>query len=224
MSVLRNLLWRWQMSRVRHGMTATEVKRRFGAPTRKTASGNIEVWIYDKGRDKDVLHSIRVAFVDACVSQVYLGMELVDHTNLTEKAASPTGDEPFMEHPTGEHENAVAAMDDAVRRLRVLPSWQGWITFCAQGEDPARAGTIKFAEIRMRGDMLDVGGDPLDVALISEKAGTSAAAIRADGESYAVADASSREVALLLDAIFREHFGIRPFADEDDDYAVGAEW
>jgi hypothetical protein len=31
-------------------------------------------------------------------------------------------------------------------------------------------------------------------------------------------------VAQILDAIFREHFGIRPFPDEGDDYAVGAEW
>jgi hypothetical protein len=32
------------------------------------------------------------------------------------------------------------------------------------------------------------------------------------------------QVALILDAIFRHHFGIRPFPDEGDDYAVGAEW
>lgn len=39
-----------------------------------------------------------------------------------------------------------------------------------------------------------------------------------------IAAASPREVAQLLDAIFRNHFGIRPFSGEDDDYAVGAEW
>ena len=31
-------------------------------------------------------------------------------------------------------------------------------------------------------------------------------------------------IELRLDAIFRHHFGLRPFADEGDDYAVGAEW
>ena len=35
---------------------------------------------------------------------------------------------------------------------------------------------------------------------------------------------SGSQVAQILDAIFRNHFGLRPFADEDDDYAVGAEW
>ena len=46
----------------------------------------------------------------------------------------------------------------------------------------------------------------------------------ADGAHYLLTAASPREVAQLLDAIFRHHFGIRPFPDENDDYAVGAEW
>jgi ABC-type phosphonate transport system ATPase subunit len=36
--------------------------------------------------------------------------------------AKPT--DPFMEHPTGGFDSAVAAMEDAVRRLRELPSWE----------------------------------------------------------------------------------------------------
>jgi hypothetical protein len=46
----------------------------------------------------------------------------------------------------------------------------------------------------------------------------------ADGAHYLLTAASPREVTQLLDAIFRHHFGIRPFPDENDDYAVGAEW
>ncbi|MBI4861531.1 MAG: ankyrin repeat domain-containing protein [Candidatus Riflebacteria bacterium] len=36
--------------------------------------------------------------------------------------------------------------------------------------------------------------------------------------------ATSRQVALFLDAIFRYHFGVRPSSDLGSDYAVGAEW
>ena len=50
------------------------------------------------------------------------------------------------------------------------------------------------------------------------------ASLVADGAQYSVAAASPREVAQILDAIFRHHFGLRPFADEGVDYAVGAEW
>ena len=223
MSLLRAWLWRWQMSRLRTGMKAADVMRRFLAPTRKTASGNIEIWIYDKAQDKDMLHSIRVALVDGCVNQVYLSMELIDGANSTGKAASPTDDEPFMEHPTGEHESAVAAMEDAVRRLRVLPSWVDWITFCAQGENPALAGTIKFAEVRLRGESLDAGHAPLDVAPDCRKSWDAANAIRMDGESYMLVVLAAGNCPVAGCNLSRT-FGIRPFGDEKDDYTVGAEW
>jgi len=34
----------------------------------------------------------------------------------------------------------------------------------------------------------------------------------------------AREAAQILDAIFRHVLEIRPFDDQDNDYAVGAEW
>jgi len=37
-----------------------------------------------------------------------------------------------MEHPTGEFDSALDAMEDAVGRLRELNGWDQWITFCAQ--------------------------------------------------------------------------------------------
>ena len=128
-----------------------------------------------------------------------------------------------MEHPTGKFDSAVEAMEDAVRRLRALPNWDRWITFSAQGEghDP---DSYQFAEVRMRRDKLDVGSKPLDVPRIIQTAHTGAASLVADAAQYSVAAASPREVAQLLDAIYRQHFGLRPFADEGDDYAVGAEW
>ena len=130
---------------------------------------------------------------------------------------------PFMEHPTGDFDSAVEAMEDAVRRLRALPKWEQWISFTAQGEGH-RPDSYEFAEVRMLHDRLDVGEKPLDVAQIVQAAGTGATSLVAGDAHYSVAAASPKEVAKILDAIFRHHFGIRPFPDEDDDYAVGAEW
>ena len=128
-----------------------------------------------------------------------------------------------MEHPSGEFNSAVDAMEDAVLRLRKLRSWEQWITFGAQGEGHG-PDSYEFAEVRMLRDKLDVGDKPLDVPRIVQAAGTGASPLVAEGAQYSVAAASPREVAQLLDAIFRHHFGLRPFADEDNDYAVGAEW
>jgi hypothetical protein len=135
--------------------------------------------------------------------------------------AKPAG--PFMEHPTGDFGSAVAAMEDAVRRLRELPNWEQWITFSAQGEGHG-PDSYEFAEVRMLRDKLDVGEKPLDIPRVVQAANTGASSLAADGAQYSVAAASPREVAHILDAIFRHHFGLRPFADEGDDYAVGAEW
>jgi hypothetical protein len=132
-------------------------------------------------------------------------------------------DGPFMEHPGGDFDSAVAAMENAVRRLRELRNWEQWITFGAQGEGGG-PDSYEFAEVRMLRDKLDVGEKPLDVPRVVQAARVGASSITTDGAQYSVAAASPREVAQLLDAIFRHHFGIRPFADEGDDYAVGAEW
>ena len=128
-----------------------------------------------------------------------------------------------MEHPTDDFDSAAEAMEEAVRRLRELPSWEKWITFSAQGEAQG-PDSYEFAEIRMLGDRLDVGDKPLDVSRAVQTARTGASSLVANGAHYSVAAASPREVAQLLDTIFRHHFDIRPFADESDDYAVGAEW
>ena len=128
-----------------------------------------------------------------------------------------------MEHPTGDFDSAVAAMEDAVRRLRELPRWEQWITFSAQGEGDG-PDSCEFAEVRMLRDKLDVGEKPLDISRVIQAAHTGVSSLLADGAQYSVGAASPREVAQILDAIFRHHFNLRPFADEDDDYAVGAEW
>lgn len=128
-----------------------------------------------------------------------------------------------MEHPTGDFESVLEAMEVAVRRLRGIRSWEQWITFTAQGEGH-RPDSYEFAEIRMLRDRIDVGEKPLDVARITQAARTDASSLLADGAQYSIAAASPRDVAHILDSIFRHHFGLKPFKDEDDDYAVGAEW
>jgi hypothetical protein len=119
--------------------------------------------------------------------------------------------------------NAVSAMTGAVERLRGLSDWDQWITIFAQGQG-CQPGEPQFSEIQMRGHRLDVGARSLNVAGMIQAAGTSAVSLAADGDYYSVAAASAPEVARLLDAIFRHHFGLRPFAGDADDYLVGAEW
>ncbi len=128
-----------------------------------------------------------------------------------------------MEHPTGKFDTALEAMADAVARLRKLRNWEKWICFSAQGEGDS-PDSQAFVEVRMLGNNLDVGDKPLDVTRIIHKARTSPSSLVADGSNYSVAGATPREVAQIFDAIFRHHLGLRPFGDEEDDYAVGAEW
>jgi hypothetical protein len=130
---------------------------------------------------------------------------------------------PFFEHPTGDFDSAITAMEDGIRRLRELPNWDQWITFRAQGEGN-RPDSCQFAELRMLRDSVDVGSEPLDIPRVVQKARAGASLLVAVGAHYSVAAASPQEAARILDAIFRHHSGIRPFADESDDYAVGAEW
>jgi len=130
---------------------------------------------------------------------------------------------PFMEHPTGDFDSAIAAMEDAIKRLRHLPKWDRWIAFSAQGQGNGE-DSYEFAEVKLLGNKLDAGEKPLDVPSVVQNAGVGATALVADGAQYSIAGASPQEVAQLLDTIFRDHFGLRPFDDEGDDYAVGAEW
>jgi hypothetical protein len=138
-------------------------------------------------------------------------------------ASQEFNDEPFMEHPTGQFASSVDAMADAIERLRAKPTDERWIVFSAQGQghDP---DSYTFAEIRLNRDTLEINGDPLDVPKIVNEAGADPLSLTGNGERYSIAAASPKRAAQIMDAIYRYHFGIRPFADEGDDYAVGAEW
>lgn len=131
--------------------------------------------------------------------------------------------EPFMEHPTGKYATAIDAMEEAISRLRALPEWNQWITFCAQGEGSSPE-SVHFAEIRLLSEILEAGG-PVDVARITAQARVNRRALTEAGRTrYSIAAATPREAAQILDALFRHQLGIHPFPDENNDYAVGAEW
>jgi len=129
---------------------------------------------------------------------------------------------PFMEHPSGDFKSAVDAMADAIKRLRALPEWNEWITFSAQGMGHDDDSDY-VADIRMRRDELAVD-EPVDTQAVIQRAGASPASFVAAGANYSIAKASPAEAARIMDAIFRLCLGIRPHADEGDDYAIGAEW
>lgn len=131
--------------------------------------------------------------------------------------------EPFIEHPTGDFRNALDAMTDAIARLRSLPNTDAWLTFCAQGMGD-RPDSYAFSEVRLLGDRLDVGDSPLDTEAVCRASALPADTLTPAGPHYLVASLTPRQTAQLLDAIFRQHGHLKPFPDEGDDYAVGAEW
>jgi hypothetical protein len=127
-----------------------------------------------------------------------------------------------MEHPTGQFTTAVEAMADAIQRLRMLPEWNEWIVFCAQGAGQ-HENSYHLGEIRMRRESIDPG-IPIDVETIAKAAQVETSSIVGVEEIYKLPGSTPLEAARILDAIFRNHLGIRPFAGEGDDYAIGAEW
>ena len=149
-------------------------------------------------------------------------MGLFDRLFGKKPARPPDPAAPFMEHPTGEFKTAMDAMADAIRRLRALPEWNDWITFCAQGMGHDEDSDY-LAEIRVRRDELELD-EPLDVEAITRRAGVAQSSLTQAGAGYSIANASPADAARVMDAIFRHALGIRPHADEDDDYAIGAEW
>ena len=134
-----------------------------------------------------------------------------------------TGEAPFMEHPTGDHATAMDAMEAAIIALRALPERNRRITVCAQGQGGSPE-SIHVAEVHLLADVVETEA-PVSVAEIVALAQVPVRALTDVGPArYAMAEATPREAAQILDALFRHHLGIRPFPDQDNDYAVGAEW
>jgi hypothetical protein len=63
------------MRRIQKGMSPSDVMVALGVPmTQLAPQAEMKIWSYDLGRFGNTRYSIRVAFADHKVSQVYLGM------------------------------------------------------------------------------------------------------------------------------------------------------
>lgn len=138
---------------------------------------------------------------------------------------APKADGPFMEHPSGEFDSALAAITVAMERLRAMGPTDKWITFSGQGEGH-RPDAYHIEDVPFRGTTFDLHGQAVDLDSVMRAAGLNMAKVGADRDSegkISLPKATPTELARFLDALFRVHLGIKPF-DGENDYAVGAEW
>ncbi len=136
-----------------------------------------------------------------------------------------TDDAPFAEHPDGQFDDALAAMADAIRRLEELPEWTEWITLSAQGMGSHEDAYI-HVEVMLRGDQIDWGPHEVNEPAALNAAGLGAAGLEVgrSGSVLTLGGATPGQRASFLDTAFRTQLGVRGWADQDDDYAVGLEW
>lgn len=134
------------------------------------------------------------------------------------------GDEPFMEYPSDDYASSLEAMTSALERLSMSDNGERWITFCAQGKGHDE-DSYESADVRVRNNMIDLRGQKLDLPALLQFA-------KLDGEVEVQIDpagmvtlpgATPQQMSRFLNAVFQKHFGIRP-QDDEEDYAVGAEW
>lgn len=141
------------------------------------------------------------------------------------KAQPPSdGDAPFMEFPSDDYRSALDAMTDAFTRLQSGHFGDRWITFSGQGKGHDEDSDT-FEDILVRGNTFDLRGQTPDLPALLRFAGLDGQ-VRAQPDAdgmITLANATPEQLARFLDAIFRQHYGIRAHDDEDD-YAVGAEW
>ena len=134
------------------------------------------------------------------------------------------GDAPFMEFPSDDYDSSLAAMTSAFARLKKGDHGDRWITFSGQGKGHDEDSDA-FEDVPVRGNTFDLSGQKPDLPALLRFAkleGQVQPQRDADG-LITLANASPDQLARFLDAIFRQHYGIHPHDDEDD-YAVGAEW
>lgn len=172
---------------------------------------------------KWLLSVVVVIFLCGCTeSNLQLQPPII--RNKDNQARMKTGDRPFMEHPSGNFKTAVEAMANAIERLRALPEWNNWITFTAQGIGNS-TNSYHFAEIRMRQNEIKLKTQiDIDIEMVTKHAGVPQSCLSKNGDVYLITKSTPIQAARLLDEMFRQYLGIRPFPDEGNDYAVGAEW
>jgi hypothetical protein len=142
----------------------------------------------------------------------------------TEAASGVEGERPFMEFPSEDYDSSMDAMTSAFGRLREGGYGDRWITFGGQGKGHD-ADSDQVEEVKVRGVTLDLSGETVDVDALLQISGLQGQVeVQRDSAGrVTLPDATPEQMARFLDAVFRKHFGIHPHDDEDD-YAVGAEW
>lgn len=135
----------------------------------------------------------------------------------------PDDDQPFMEYPSDDYESSLQAMTSAFERLKSGGFADRWITFSGQGKGHDE-DSDQVEEVKVRGNTLDLRGQTLDLPALLKFAKMQGQIVDVDSEGMVtLPNAKPDEMARFLDAVFQKHFGIHPH-DDDDDYAVGAEW
>ncbi|MDB5174626.1 MAG: hypothetical protein JWN51_3399 [Phycisphaerales bacterium] len=137
---------------------------------------------------------------------------------------SPSDDGPFMEYPSDDYDSSLQAMTSALERLKTGGYGDRWITFSAQGKGHDE-DSDQSKDVQVRDNTLDLRGQKLDVpALLQFGKLQGRVQVQVDSEGMVTLPGTTPEqMARFLDAVFQKHFGILPHDDEDD-YAVGAEW
>jgi hypothetical protein len=136
----------------------------------------------------------------------------------------PDDDGPFMEYPSDDYNSSLEAMTSAFARLKSGGYGDRWITFSGQGKGHDE-DSYQIEEVQVRGNTLDLRGQTLDVPTLLQFAKLQGQVqVEVDPQGMVTLPGVTPELmARFLDAVFRKHFGIHPHDDEDD-YAVGAEW
>jgi len=136
----------------------------------------------------------------------------------------PDDDEPFMEYPSDDCGSSLEAMTSAFERLRKGGYGDRWITFSGQGKGHDE-DSYQIENVKVRGNTLDLRCQDLDMpALLQFGKLQGQVQVEVDSEGMVtLPGATPEQMARFLDAVFQKHFGIHPHDDEDD-YAVGAEW
>src|SRR4051812_28019729 len=135
----------------------------------------------------------------------------------------PDDDQPFMEYPSDDYDSSLQAMTSAFERLKSGGYVDRWITFSGQGKGHDE-DSEQIEEVNVRGNTLDPRGQTLDLPALLQFAKMQGQIVDVDSEGMVtLPNATPEQMARFLDAVFRKHFGIHPHDDEND-YAVGAEW
>ena len=135
----------------------------------------------------------------------------------------PDDDRPFMEYPSDDYDSSLQAMTSAFERLKSGGYTDRWITFSGQGKGHDE-DSDQVEEVNVRGNTLDLRGQTLDLPALLQFAKMQGQIVDVDSEGMVtLPNATPEQMARFLDAVFQKHFGIHPHDDEDD-YAVGAEW